>query len=214
MNAAAQNALLKTLEEPADRTLIILLTDQPDALLATIRSRCQIIRFMALSAEMVQSQLEKRGMEKSLARRAAELSGGSLGLGLRWIQDGVIEAGEQLQGQINDLLAGKAPPDLAGWFRAAAEAYAQKQLERDELASKDQATREGLSLYLQIAGESFRRVLARSDDRDLLSRVCQAIDAVARAQTYLEANVSIPLIFQQLGIALEQELMGAVRCEG
>src|SRR5262249_46828703 len=39
MNPQAQNAMLKTLEEPAGRTLIILLTDQPGALLATVRSR-------------------------------------------------------------------------------------------------------------------------------------------------------------------------------
>ena len=41
LSGAAFNALLKTLEEPAGRSLIILLTDQPDALLATIRSRSQ-----------------------------------------------------------------------------------------------------------------------------------------------------------------------------
>src|SRR4051812_25506752 len=41
MNPQAQNAMLKTLEEPFGRTLIILLTDQPDCLLPTIRSRTQ-----------------------------------------------------------------------------------------------------------------------------------------------------------------------------
>src|SRR3954447_18317132 len=48
MNAQAQNALLKTLEEPAGRTVIVLLTDQPGALLPTIRSRCQVVRFAGL----------------------------------------------------------------------------------------------------------------------------------------------------------------------
>src|SRR5690606_4725320 len=45
LNTAAQNALLKTLEEPAGRTLIILLTEQHEHLLPTIRSRCQTYRF-------------------------------------------------------------------------------------------------------------------------------------------------------------------------
>ena len=45
MNPQAQNALLKTLEEPAGRTLIVLLTDQPGSLLQTIRSRCQLVSF-------------------------------------------------------------------------------------------------------------------------------------------------------------------------
>ncbi len=46
MNVAAANSLLKTLEEPAPETLLILLASAPGALLATIRSRCQQIKFV------------------------------------------------------------------------------------------------------------------------------------------------------------------------
>ena len=45
MNSAAANSLLKTLEEPTPRTIILLLTDQPARLLPTIRSRCQTLLF-------------------------------------------------------------------------------------------------------------------------------------------------------------------------
>ncbi len=48
MQPAAQNSTLKTLEEPAGRTLIILITDSAGTLLPTIRSRCQIVQFAAL----------------------------------------------------------------------------------------------------------------------------------------------------------------------
>src|SRR6185295_1770830 len=57
MTAQSQNALLKTLEEPAGRTLIILLTDQPGGLLPTIRSRCQTVRFAPLDAKVVEREL-------------------------------------------------------------------------------------------------------------------------------------------------------------
>ena len=76
MNATAQNTLLKTLEEPAGRTLIILLTDMPDSLLATIRSRCQIIRFAALDEPTVRRELEKRGIASDLAAAAARYADG------------------------------------------------------------------------------------------------------------------------------------------
>ncbi|MET0071386.1 MAG: DNA polymerase III subunit delta' [Candidatus Thiodiazotropha sp.] len=46
MNSAAANSLLKTLEEPTPRTVIMLLTDQPGRLLPTIRSRCQRVQFL------------------------------------------------------------------------------------------------------------------------------------------------------------------------
>ena len=70
MNPQAQNALLKTLEEPAGRTLIVLLTDQPGALLATIRSRCQMVRFTALDGTVVRDGLRQRKVEGKLADRA------------------------------------------------------------------------------------------------------------------------------------------------
>ena len=51
MRAEAQNALLKTLEEPPDYAVLILLTSSPDAMLETVRSRCQIVELAAEQAE-------------------------------------------------------------------------------------------------------------------------------------------------------------------
>ena len=49
MNQEGANALLKTLEEPPAQALILLVCDNPDSLLPTIRSRCQVIRFFPLT---------------------------------------------------------------------------------------------------------------------------------------------------------------------
>jgi DNA polymerase III delta' subunit len=204
MNLTAQNALLKTLEEPAGRTVIILLTDQPDALLPTIRSRCQLVRFVALDESLVREQLQKRGISKEVAASAATFSEGSLGLALRWIEDGVVESAKQLNRMLEAIATGQPAGALQDWFKAAAEAYASKQLERDPLASKDQATREGLVLYLKLCSQFFRRRLADvKDDPEALERTCAAIDSVVRAEGYLESNVNIPLVFQQFVGALE-----------
>ena len=206
MNAAAQNALLKTLEEPAARTLIILLTDQPHALLATIRSRSQLVRFAPLDAKLVQRELEKRKIDKSAAAAAAALTEGSLGLALKWVQDGVVSAAGELIKQLDALLAGRGGGgDLADWFKKAADAYAEHQLKRDKLASKDQATREGLSLYLKLAANRFRQRLASTSDPDELEAACAAIDAIVRAENYLDGNVNVALTFQQLAATLERD---------
>ena len=206
MNDDAQNAMLKTLEEPAGRTLIVLLTDQPDALLSTVRSRCQFVQFAPLDEAVVRRELEKRKIDKKTAADAAALSGGSLGLALRWIEDGVVDAARELTVQIDDLLHGNPPDNLPQWLDAAAKAYAEKQLERDELSSKDQATREGLTLYLHIAATRFRKRLAETSDSDDLDRACTAIDAVVRAEEYLNANVNVALTLQQLAVTLERTL--------
>lgn len=207
MNAAAQNSMLKTLEEPAGRTLIILLTDQPNALLQTIRSRCQLISFASLDAQLVRDQLAKRGIDPQTAADAADLSEGSLGLALRWIEDDVVPAALELHGHMDAMAQGRPPAaSLEAWFKEAADAYAKRQLDRDPLASKDQATREGLGLYLRLAALYFRRQLAAGHDPDTLDRLCSAIENLNRTETYLDGNVNIPLAFQQLSIALHRDL--------
>jgi len=78
MNDAAQNALLKTLEEPPQRTVIVLVTAQADTLLATIRSRCCQIRFAPLAPhEMARALVERHGIAVRDANAAAALAGGS-----------------------------------------------------------------------------------------------------------------------------------------
>ncbi len=59
MKAAAANALLKTLEEPPDRTVLILLAGQTADLLATIVSRCRHVRFHPVSARSIADRLIK-----------------------------------------------------------------------------------------------------------------------------------------------------------
>lgn len=60
MNKSAANALLKTLEEPPGKVLIIILSDRPAALLATIRSRCQQIKLGIPSKESVRQWLSQQ----------------------------------------------------------------------------------------------------------------------------------------------------------
>lgn len=209
MNPPAQNALLKTLEEPPGPTLLILITDQPDCLLQTIKSRSQTVRFGHLDARIVARELEKRKIDKAIATDAAALTEGSLGVALRWIEDGVVASARDLIQQLDGLLNGRAPGDLPDWFKKAAEAYAVKQLERDKLASKDQATKEGLSIFLRIAASRFRQRLAETTDEAELDRACDAIDAIVRAEQYLDANVNVALTLQQLSAHLGRQFVRA-----
>lgn len=79
MNDAASNALLKTLEEPARTSYIILVTSRPDALLQTIRSRCQTVRFAPVDAAEVERYLvDTRSFSSEDARLGARLSAGSI----------------------------------------------------------------------------------------------------------------------------------------
>jgi DNA polymerase III subunit delta' len=77
MRAEAANSLLKVLEEPFDFSLFILITSSPRAILPTIDSRCQKIRFSPLPFETVAQHLEERlQMASEKANTLARLSGG------------------------------------------------------------------------------------------------------------------------------------------
>jgi DNA polymerase III subunit delta' len=78
MNEPAANKLLKTLEEPPARTHFLLLSEAPDELLPTVRSRCQGIDFAALSDADVTAALVASGVEPAAAAAAARLASGRL----------------------------------------------------------------------------------------------------------------------------------------
>lgn len=79
----ARQGLLKTLEEPPPTCLIILVTSQPDALLSTIRSRCQSVRFRRFSREGLEEVLRDHfHRSPGEARLISSISGGSLGRAL------------------------------------------------------------------------------------------------------------------------------------
>ena len=61
MAEESQNALLKTLEEPPPFAHLILITAEPEALLETVRSRCQVVRFARLGPDAVEARLEGDG---------------------------------------------------------------------------------------------------------------------------------------------------------
>lgn len=70
MQPAAQNALLKTLEEPPPSSMFILVTSRVDALLVTVRSRCPRFRFGRLATGEVARVLEARGVKDAVALAA------------------------------------------------------------------------------------------------------------------------------------------------
>jgi DNA polymerase-3 subunit delta' len=74
----AQDALLKTLEEPPPRNVFVLVTSRPNLLATTVRSRCCVLTCAPLAAsEIAAALVETRGLPEAEARAAAALSGGS-----------------------------------------------------------------------------------------------------------------------------------------
>ncbi len=85
MTEQAQNALLKTIEEPPEYGMIILLTNNRNKLLSTISSRCVLLDLRAvLEDDIVTYLMEKQGIPDYAARLAAQFSGGNIGKAIRY----------------------------------------------------------------------------------------------------------------------------------
>ncbi len=95
LNAQAQNALLKTLEEPAASSSFVLVTSRPDVLLPTVRSRCQSLRFGRLAPGDVAAVLVREHQyTEADAHAAAALSDGSIGLAIEGGTEAFVDARE------------------------------------------------------------------------------------------------------------------------
>jgi DNA polymerase-3 subunit delta' len=86
-NPNASNALLKTLEEAPAHAILLLTADNPEALLPTIVSRCEVLRLRPLPLEQVKKELERRGAESGQASLIAHVSGGRPGYAFRLLED-------------------------------------------------------------------------------------------------------------------------------
>lgn len=100
-NDNAANALLKTLEEAPSHAILILTADNPEQLLPTINSRCEILRLRPLPIETVASDLISQNIDEERARLLAHISGGRLGYARKLIND--VSLLEKREEQLNDL---------------------------------------------------------------------------------------------------------------
>ena len=116
MNISAQNALLKTLEEPPSGSLLILISTSAGALLPTLLSRCLRLSFAPLSQGDVERHLlDYHQMSAERARALASVSLGSLG---RALSPDIEDLAQKRQAWIDALTS---PPDAAAWAALAEE---------------------------------------------------------------------------------------------
>lgn len=106
LSLPAANALLKTLEEPPDYAVIILVTDENN-LLETIISRCQVIKFDLLHEEDLTAYLTNRGMESAKAGNLARLAQGSIATALMFAEEEWKELWELAKDLTESLAAGQ-----------------------------------------------------------------------------------------------------------
>ncbi len=107
MNNSAANAFLKTLEEPPEGSVIILVSSQPDRLLPTIRSRCSRLNFRSLSLEACRAVLDGPGGPSAVSDTTLRLAMGRPGLAA---SEDLMAERDRFFGTLDMMLGGEVKP--------------------------------------------------------------------------------------------------------
>lgn len=194
-HAPVQNAILKTLEEPPPGSVIILITSAEDALLTTIRSRCQRVVFRALDDASMDQWLRRSGLEVSGEERAWLLwyAAGCPGKALEAAQTGLYGWMESLESPLEQVESGRFSATLGATMAGLIEEWAKAWVDGHENASKEAANLVATRHMLGIIAERARRRLREcaAVDPQAVERSLQTLDATMDAERHISAHVPI-----------------------
>jgi len=227
MSTAAQNALLKTLEEPPPQTFIILLTNSLRTIVPTIQSRCQHVRFHTLPQGFILDKLEQMGITGRQAAFLARFAHGRIG---RAVELSALSAYD-LKCSIGRSLAQLTPAgaaELSAVLQDSAKALAQQWLtagkdQQTTAGSESELNRRSLKLVLSLAVTFYddalcvllgasQRTLMNQDQPDVVNQLVAtlrtasaaigAIRLIGRCESVLDANVNVALAVTDMSVAL------------
>ena len=177
LNEASSNALLKTLEEPPPTTHLALITSRPAALLPTIRSRCQTLRFAPLAAAEIEAHLLRRGRissgDAALRARAAQ---GSIG---RALSIDLESYRKQREAMMDILDALTIKPDRARLLRASEELTDAKRKDEYELR---------LDVLTTLIHDSWALALGAPHEQVVNSDLIEQLSAIGARMKSLRAS--------------------------
>ncbi|HAU38332.1 MAG TPA: hypothetical protein DCX07_11550 [Phycisphaerales bacterium] len=164
MTHEAQNALLKTLEEPPPGVTIILICEKPEELLPTTLSRCSLVRFSLLPREFVAGKLAEAGVAADEARFWAAFTQGSVGRAMALSGAGMYEVKREVLSRLaglppaGDVELGEQLAERSDKLAETAVAASRK-AEGPTLA-KTLASRQSAGTMLELIASAYRDALA------------------------------------------------------
>jgi DNA polymerase-3 subunit delta' len=204
MNAAASNALLKILEEPPSRSMLVLIATRKSDLLPTIVSRCQHVGFNPIPKEKIASWLkQKHGLEQPAADILAAMANGSLSRAQMMIKDNWLQRRKWVIDEMDRL----SLQPIAHLFALAEKLSREKGALAESLEIIKVWFRD-LIINQYDAGKIINRDVAdkieNASQKNNLTDLLSKVDAVQKTQNRLAANTNLRLTMESLLIQLAQ----------
>ncbi len=236
----AQNAMLKTLEEPPAQTWFFLITSLPDRLLPTIQSRCQHVRFSRLDdktmqawwkAELSRERAAAPGADEGRKKKevfdpkkvaaadvkwSLEFADGSPGAALLAMEYGFHNWHKTLEPMLHELDRGVFPVAMGDALGAKVEEFAVAWVARHgkDSTSKDAANKDGSRHALSLLGAHARKRLAetagKASQAEAAERWATSIDLLRECEGQIDSNVNQKLAMENLVAQWTAALTGAL----
>jgi len=193
MNIEASNKLLKLIEEPPQKTVFILITENEEDLIQTIRSRCQVLHFNGLSEQVItEALISRENVEPKLATKIAHQAQGNFNKALNLLKDDNEEFPFEQW--------------FVDWVRAAFQAKKNAAVIADLIQWSDQIAalgRETQKKFLQYCIDVFRQALLHNYETQSLVYMESTIEnfTIAKFAPFINGN-NINEIFQELSDAI------------
>lgn len=206
LDEGTQNAVLKTLEEPAPGTVIILVTSRESRLLPTIRSRCQRVAFNALDEASMRAWAKRDERMRAAGEEQREwllmFADGSPGRAANALAQGLFSWSRTLAPMLEDASRGRFSPDMGKTMADLIEQYAQAWVDARENASKDAANKDGARQMFALLAHEARRALREARTPDDAERALHAIDRLGECERNIDSNVNPKFAFEELASSL------------
>lgn len=213
MHTATANKILKLVEEPPEKTVMLLLTESEEQIISTIRSRCQKLDFPMLSEEeLTVKLLDYQDINEGLAKKISRQANGNFNKALHLLKhDG------------DDIIFEKW---FVSWVRTAFKAKGNKKAINELIAWSDQLAGQGREIqkkFLSFCMELFRQALLKNYKADALlyfesedgkfslekfapfihqNNIFEITEALEKASYHIERNGNAKIIFTDLSIQL------------
>lgn len=205
MTPQAQNALLKSLEEPDGSTRFLLTASGDTGLLPTVRSRCRVVRVPPWPREAVERELASRGADAAQARELSILCGGSLGLALSMREDAAfLQLRTLCEATFFSIRSARDVPEASLRLK-------DKREDADEILSVvEQRVREYLLFSLQAGPQPLPAAETRCHESWLHASpraLENVLSAVIDANRWRASNVSWQAIAEKLLYVISEEII-------
>ena len=210
LSLEAANALLKTLEEPKEKVVIILITKDIDSLPATIISRCQILNFRPVKADIIYDYLIKEHKaSRSVAKDLSRLCLGRPALVVKFLEN--KDFAEKYQKQVKVFLHFISQQDINERFFAIENLIGIKASGQEpvRIAKRILEVWQGIArdwLLLEfghnnlIQHQLFEKEIDKLRNKFSLSDLLNIIQVIRQSEDYLEANVNPKLVLENIAI--------------